>query len=460
MVTESIPGEQVRRETAHWALSIYAGLAAFGIALHIIRNLTPNRHFNWLYLLLMAIIGLTALVSRCYVNRSLSRAMLSFAWITFVCFAVLLIYEIITGKNYEFPMAMFYVGIFTLGFILGFKPVIYYATATAAIFIILGFRYLGIFNIIIPVVLVYAMAVPAKIVERLIEQSTRDLAQLNARLEELVAARTAELAKSNRQLQAEILERIQLDAALQQRTLELESRNEDLNAYAHTVAHDIKAPLATIVGFSELLEKRHGQYPPDKLSDYFNILARTGRKIANIVDELLLLASVREVQVLETCLLDMTPIVQEALQRLTDLMTDSQPDIVFPDTWPAAVGYAPWVEEVWANYISNAIKYGGKPLRIELGATLSGNSHVRFWVRDNGKGLTPEEQARLFTPFTRFDHANARGHGLGLSIVKRIVEKLGGQVGVESEVGQGSTFFFTLPGVESKEQTPSPIPNP
>ena len=70
---------------------------------------------------------------------------------------------------------------------------------------------------------------------------------------------------------------------------------------------------------------------------------------------------------------------------------------------------------------------------------------VRFWVRDNGTGIPPEQQARLFTPFTRLAQARATGHGLGLSIVQRIVEKLGGQVGVESQPGQGSLFSFTLP---------------
>jgi two-component system sensor histidine kinase/response regulator len=123
------------------------------------------------------------------------------------------------------------------------------------------------------------------------------------------------------------------------------------------------------------------------------------------------------------------------------------------------VGHGPWIEEVWANYISNALKYGGSPPRIELGADPpppsppSGGTEgearmVRFWVRDNGPGLTPEEQARLFTPFTRLEQVRAKGHGLGLSIVRRIVEKLGGQVGVESEVGQSSTFSFTLPAVD------------
>ncbi|MBN2004465.1 MAG: HAMP domain-containing histidine kinase, partial [Anaerolineae bacterium] len=70
---------------------------------------------------------------------------------------------------------------------------------------------------------------------------------------------------------------------------------------------------------------------------------------------------------------------------------------------------------------------------------------LRFWVQDDGAGLTPEEQSRLFTPFTRLDQVSAKGHGLGLSIVRGISEKLGGAVGVESAPGQGSTFWFTLP---------------
>jgi len=110
-----------------------------------------------------------------------------------------------------------------------------------------------------------------------------------------------------------------------------------------------------------------------------------------------------------------------------------------------AVGYEQWVEEVWVNYVSNAIKYGGQPPRVELGAETQPHGLVRFWVRDNGPGISPEEQARLFTPFTRLDQACVKGHGLGLSIARRIVERLGGQVAVESAVGPGSVFSFTLP---------------
>jgi signal transduction histidine kinase len=106
---------------------------------------------------------------------------------------------------------------------------------------------------------------------------------------------------------------------------------------------------------------------------------------------------------------------------------------------------------VWVNYISNAVKYGGTPPaapRVELGGEVQPDGMARFWVRDNGSGLTQEQQTRLFTPFTQLNQVRARGHGLGLSIVRRIVEKLGGQVGVESSgvPGEGSLFYFTLPG--------------
>ena len=92
----------------------------------------------------------------------------------------------------------------------------------------------------------------------------------------------------------------------------------------------------------------------------------------------------------------------------------------------------------------------GRPPWLELGGERQPNGLIRFWVRDNGKGLTPEEQAQLFTPFTRLDPVRAMGHGLGLSIVRRIVKKPGGQVGVESQVGQGSTFFFALPAAPAQ----------
>ena len=239
--------------------------------------------------------------------------------------------------------------------------------------------------------------------------------------------------------------------ALRQRTTELEVRNEELDAFAHTAAHDLKAPLSLIIGLAEVLEQDYAELPDEKVGEYLYGMAQNGRKMSNIIDELLLLAAIRKVEV-DAGPLDMASIVTEAQQRLAFMIEEHQAEIILPDTWPASLGHAPWVEAVWVNYISNGIKYGGRPPRVEVGATVQADGRVRFWVQDNGPGIPPEAQARLFTPFTRLDQLRADGHGLGLSIARRIVEKLGGQVGVESKVGQGSVFNFILPAAAGQVQ--------
>lgn len=242
------------------------------------------------------------------------------------------------------------------------------------------------------------------------------------------------------------IENARLVEALRQHAAELQARNEELDTFAHTVAHDLKNPVSLIVGFAEALESDAGLFSGEQ-QRVLRSMAKSGRKMNNIIEELLLLAGVRQ-QKVEFQPLDMQGILAEAHRRLVDMTTQYQAEIIWerPAEWPVALGYAPWVEEVWVNYLSNAITYGGRPPRIELGANEQPDAFVRFWVHDNGPGLSQEEQARLFTPFTRLDQVRAKGHGLGLSIVRRIVEKLGGQVGVASQVGQGSTFYFDLPG--------------
>jgi PAS domain S-box-containing protein len=248
---------------------------------------------------------------------------------------------------------------------------------------------------------------------------------------------------------ADITERKRAEEALRQHTVELEARNEELDAFAHTVAHDLKGPLVPLVCYAEVLEEDYASLPAQKLQQYSRVIAQHGYKMGRIVDELLLLAEVRKVEEVTIEPLDMASIVAEAQGHVAYLIEAHQAEIISPHTWPVALGYGPWVGEVWVNYLSNAIKYGGRPPRVELGATEQADGMVRFWVRDNGPGLTPEEQARLFIPFTQLAQVRAKGHGLGLSIVRRIVEKFGGQVGVESEMGRGSVFTFTLPGMAS-----------
>jgi PAS domain S-box-containing protein len=226
-----------------------------------------------------------------------------------------------------------------------------------------------------------------------------------------------------------------------------QSQNKELDAFAHTVAHDLKAPLGYIISYSDYLTAYADEVTLSEALEIVDRIKRAGLKAVNITNELLILAGVRK-QAVSMSALNMAEIVTQALQSLEPTIEEYHGEITLPQDWPVAQGYAPWVEEVWINFISNGLKYGARPPRLELGGSPQADGLVRFWVRDNGDGITAEAQALLFTEFTRLSELRVKGHGLGLSIVRRIVEKLGGQVGVESTgiPGQGSVFYFTLPG--------------
>jgi signal transduction histidine kinase len=252
---------------------------------------------------------------------------------------------------------------------------------------------------------------------------------------------------TSEELRKQIAERKRVEDELQRSLAQLKERNEELDAFAHTVAHDLKTSLTDIFVYADLLLEDRARMSAEDVRTSLETIASSSQKMACVVDELLLLAQMRQTDV-QIVPLNMAVVVSEALKRLQPTIEAKRAEIVLPAAWPSAEGQVAWVEEVWVNYISNALRYGGNPPHVVLGAKPEGPA-VRFWVRDNGLGLSPEAQGHLFTEFTQFQQENHAGHGLGLSIVRRIVEQLGGQVGVEStqsrEDGHGSTFYFTLP---------------
>ncbi len=223
----------------------------------------------------------------------------------------------------------------------------------------------------------------------------------------------------------------------------LQTQNKELKAYASTVAHDLKDPLCALLLTSSLITNT-----PDltqaQLKKYLEQITSTVQHMNSTINNLLLFAKVSNTAVLVEHV-DMNRVVAKVLDRLSYSIQEHHAQIDTPGSWPVAIGYAPWIEEIWANYLSNALKYGGQSPRVRLGASIETNGMVRYWMRDHGPGLSADDQARLFTPFSQIDNACIPGNGLGLSIVLRIVEKLGGQAGCESELDNGSLFFFTLP---------------
>ena len=238
----------------------------------------------------------------------------------------------------------------------------------------------------------------------------------------------------------------EMEAALTASNAELAAQNEELDAYAQTGAHDLKNPVSAVLGFAEHLGQGLDTLPEDERRESIDGITRSARKMQEIIDALLLIGEARRADVAGGPL-DVAAIVDESLRGLAHEVRRLGAEVALPTAWPGASGYAPWVEQVFTNYLSNALKYGGRPPRVELRAAVVDENTVRFEVSDNGRGLTPEEQRRTFVPFTRLARGHADGHGLGLSIVRRLVERMGGEVAVRSDgtPGAGCTFSFTLP---------------
>lgn len=258
--------------------------------------------------------------------------------------------------------------------------------------------------------------------------------------------RDSELAETVAAYAANAIENARLMDSVRQHSDALETQNEALDAFAHSVAHDLKNPLTLVVGFADMLRDGFADIPEESIKQSLDTIVEYGIKMSNIVDALLMLSTVGSGNLVETEPVDMGHITREVLRRMEHMLNEYGAEVKAPKAWPEAQGYGPWLEEVWYNYLSNGIKYGGRPPKLELGYDIQTNQVVRFWVKDNGPGVNLENPMSLFDPGARKRRDKTQsGHGLGLSIVQRIVDRLGGEVAVVSQPGEGSTFSFTLP---------------
>ncbi len=224
---------------------------------------------------------------------------------------------------------------------------------------------------------------------------------------------------------------------------------EDLDAFAHTVAHDLRGSLGSVYASSEILEECVREGNNEMLPEFAGMIKVAAQKAMHLTQELLIMATVSH-QEIDKKPLDMQRIFLEAQKQVKDLTEKNNARITTVNTWPKAIGYAPWVEEIWVNFLTNAIKYGGTPPEVITGAEVTPDNTVKFWIKDNGNGIPPEKQHLLFQKYMRLEPDKAEGYGLGLSIVKRIIEKLEGTAGLTStgRIGEGALFWFELPAAD------------
>lgn len=276
-------------------------------------------------------------------------------------------------------------------------------------------------------------------------QAQNALRRANDELGERVAERTAELAAAN--------------AILAQ-------KNEEVEAFVYIVSHDLRAPLVNLQGFSSELERSCGALEAalhsvalqpttektiqtilrEDIAGALRYISASTVKFQRLIDALLLLSRTGK-QELRIETVDVRSVVDTTVLSLRQSIESSGAEVIV-EALPAVRGDVTAMGQVFSNLLSNALKYlqPGRPGRIAIGGE-STDGIAHYWIRDNGAGIAASSQRRLFQVFQRFHPNLATGEGMGLAIVKRIIERQGGKVWAESEEGVGTTFHMNLPAV-------------
>jgi signal transduction histidine kinase len=231
-----------------------------------------------------------------------------------------------------------------------------------------------------------------------------------------------------------------------------------MEAFAYSVAHDLRAPLRAIQGFSQVLIEDYGNQLDPLAQEYINRMSASAEHLDQLILDLLSYSGLNRTEIqLET--ISLTAIVERVVNELNLELDTKQAEILIESSLPIVKAQRSILKQVIINLVSNAIKFvePGETPRISIWGEEglvnqfeTETQWVRLWIEDNGIGISPQHQDRIFQAFERLHGIEAYpGTGIGLAIVKRGVERMGGRVGVESDLGQGSRFWIELMGAES-----------
>jgi len=279
-------------------------------------------------------------------------------------------------------------------------------------------------------------------------------------LEKKVRERTKEITKANEELQIEIAKRRHAEEILQhqlelqkqigrelgEKTEELSRSNKNLDAFVYTVSHDLKAPLVSLQGFSTLLLNNYGESLDENGKMYIDRIMKNSEHMGKLVQDLLEISRIGRI---------MGPKEQANISDLiSDIADELAPQLQKRGTKLTTKGEMPvmWCEltrirRVFTNLISNSNKFmgdGNENPAIEVGYC-DGDNYHKFYVKDNGIGIDEKYHDKIFHIFQRLDDIKTEGTGVGLAIVKKIIESFGGSIRVDSAEGKGTTIHFTLP---------------
>ncbi|HTF67299.1 MAG TPA: ATP-binding protein, partial [Edaphobacter sp.] len=237
-----------------------------------------------------------------------------------------------------------------------------------------------------------------------------------------------------------------LNRELAKRSTELEATNKELEAFAYSVSHDLRAPLRHMVGYAELLQKKASSALDDKSRRYMTVILDSAKRMGNLIDDLLAFSRRGRVETQKT-LVNLEQLLKEVLSE-TRRETNAR-DIVWRiATLPVCRGDRSMLRLVFVNLLSNAVKFTRTRPRaeIEIGCDDGNKDEVVVFIRDNGAGFDMKYVNKLFGVFQRLHQPDEfEGTGIGLATVQRIIHRHGGTVRAEGVIDKGATFYFSVP---------------
>lgn len=250
----------------------------------------------------------------------------------------------------------------------------------------------------------------------------------------------------------------ELEKRVAERTQQLVAANKDLDVFSHMVSHDLRAPLRHISSFVSLLQEQLGESSDRLTLQYLNSTAKSSRRMSHMIEGLLEYARLGRVA-LESVPVPLAPLLDGVISHLKMENPDRVIEWVIEEDLPVVRGDAMLLAQAWGNLLNNSVKYTRTRdvARIEVGWKVNPVGGRTFFVHDNGVGFDLEKAHNLFVMFQRQHHSmDFEGTGTGLALSQRIIERHGGRIWAETAVGEGCTFYFTLPfeGAEPELEFP------
>jgi signal transduction histidine kinase len=269
--------------------------------------------------------------------------------------------------------------------------------------------------------------------------------KLNAELQAEIAQRK-QVEEALRTAQAQLANRaVQLEGLVTQRTAKLQETIGELEGFSYSITHDLRAPLRAMQSFSHMLEKGYDDKLDDAGRDFLRRIRESANRMDKLIQDVLQYSQVLRLDLpLER--VDAGPLLRGILESYPDFQ-EPQAEVIIEGGLPAVLGNEAALTQCFSNLLNNAVKFvapGTKPC-VRISAERRGVM-ARFWITDNGIGIAPRYLAKIFEMFQRLE-TSFEGTGIGLTIVRKAVERMGGQVGVESEPGKGSRFWLELKAV-------------